>query len=52
MLAAYVPNGHSLERRDIVSGEEIPENAVWLLDWLLLLGTIVSSTGAFPCPFR
>ncbi len=30
MLAAYVPNGHSLERRDIVSGEEIPENAVWL----------------------
>ena len=30
MLAAYVPNGHSLERRDIVSGEEVPENAVWL----------------------
>src|SRR3954470_18307432 len=30
MLAAYVPNGNSLERRDIVSGEEIPENAVWL----------------------
>jgi magnesium transporter len=30
MLAAYVPNGHSLERRDIVSGEEIPEHAVWL----------------------
>ena len=22
MLAAYVPNGHSLERRDIVSGED------------------------------
>ena len=30
MLAAYVPHGHSLERRDIVAGEEIPENAVWL----------------------
>jgi len=30
MLAAYVPNGHSLERRDIVSGEEVPDNAVWL----------------------
>jgi magnesium transporter len=30
MLAAYVPNGHSLERRDIVSGEEMPDNAVWL----------------------
>jgi magnesium transporter len=30
MLAAYVPNGHSLERRDIVAGEEMPENAVWL----------------------
>ena len=30
MLAVYVPNGHSLERRDIVSGEEVPDNAVWL----------------------
>ena len=30
MLAAYVPNGHSLEPRDIVSGEEVPDNAVWL----------------------
>ena len=30
MLAAYVPNGHSLERRDIASGEEVPDNAVWL----------------------
>jgi magnesium transporter len=30
MLAAYVPNGHSLERRVIVSGDEMPENAVWL----------------------
>jgi magnesium transporter len=30
MLAAYVPHGHSLERRDIVAGEEIPDNAVWL----------------------
>ena len=30
MLAAYVPNGHSLERHDIVSGEEVPDNAVWL----------------------
>jgi magnesium transporter len=30
MLAAYVPSGHSLERRDIVSGEEMPDNAVWL----------------------
>jgi magnesium transporter len=30
MLAAYVPSGHSLERRDIVSGEEVPDNAVWL----------------------
>src|SRR6476620_4940097 len=30
MLAAYVPHGHSLERRDIVAGEEMPENAVWL----------------------
>jgi magnesium transporter len=30
MLAAYLPNGNSLERRDIVSGEEMPDNAVWL----------------------
>jgi len=30
MLAVYVPNGHSLERRDIVSGEEMPDDAVWL----------------------
>jgi magnesium transporter len=30
MLAVYLANGHSLERRDIVAGEEIPENAVWL----------------------
>ena len=30
MLAVYVPNGNSLERRDMVSGEEVPENAVWL----------------------
>ena len=30
MLAAYVPNGSSLERRDIVSGDQVPDNAVWL----------------------
>jgi magnesium transporter len=30
MLAAYVPNGTSLERRDIVSGEQVPDSAVWL----------------------
>src|SRR6476659_9912382 len=30
MLAAYLPNGNSLERRVIVSGEEVPDNAVWL----------------------
>jgi hypothetical protein len=30
MLAAYVPNGHSLARRDIVSGEEMPDNAVFI----------------------
>jgi magnesium transporter len=30
MLAVYVPNGHSLERRTIVSGDEVPDNAVWL----------------------
>jgi magnesium transporter len=30
MLAVYVPNGHSLERRIMVSGEDVPDNAVWL----------------------
>ncbi len=30
MLAAYVPNGSSLERRDIVSGDQVPDHAVWL----------------------
>jgi magnesium transporter len=30
MLAVYAPNGHSLERRTIVSGEEVPDNAVWI----------------------
>jgi magnesium transporter len=30
MLAVYVPTGSSLERRDIVSGDEVPDNAVWL----------------------
>ena len=30
MLAAYVPTGTSLERRDIVSGEQVPDAAVWL----------------------
>jgi magnesium transporter len=30
MLAVYLPNGHSLERRVMVSGEEVPDNAVWL----------------------
>jgi len=30
MLAVNLPNGHSLERRVMVSGEEVPENAVWL----------------------
>jgi magnesium transporter len=29
MLAVYVPQGSSLERRVVVSGEEIPENAIW-----------------------
>jgi magnesium transporter len=29
MLAVYVPNGHSLERRVVVSGEEVPDNAIW-----------------------
>jgi magnesium transporter len=30
MLVAYVPTGTSLERRDIVSGEQVPDAAVWL----------------------
>src|SRR6476660_4859109 len=30
MLAVHVPNGSSLERRVMVNGEEVPENAVWL----------------------
>jgi len=30
MLAVYVPIGNSLERRVVVSGEEVPDNAVWL----------------------
>jgi magnesium transporter len=30
MLAVYLPNSHSLERRVIVSGEEVSDNAVWL----------------------
>jgi magnesium transporter len=30
MLAVYVPNGNSLERRVIVSGEQVPDNAVWI----------------------
>ncbi len=30
MLAAYLPNGNSLERRVIVSGEQVPDSAVWL----------------------
>jgi len=30
MLAVHVPSGSSLERRVMVSGEEVPENAVWL----------------------
>ncbi|MBX9829023.1 MAG: magnesium transporter CorA family protein [Xanthobacteraceae bacterium] len=29
MLAVYVPKGNSLERRVVVSGEEIPDNAIW-----------------------
>jgi magnesium transporter len=29
MLAVYVPNGSSLERRVVVSGEEVPDNAIW-----------------------
>jgi magnesium transporter len=30
MLAAYVPTGQSLERREIAAGAGVPENAVWL----------------------
>src|ERR1700759_4795515 len=30
MLSVYAPNGPSLARRDIVFGDEIPDNAVWL----------------------
>jgi magnesium transporter len=30
MLAVHVPNGSSLERRVMVNGEEVPDNAVWL----------------------
>jgi magnesium transporter len=30
MLAAYVPVGNSLERRTIASGDEVPDNAVWI----------------------
>ena len=30
MLAIYIPNGHSLERRELEAGAEVPENAVWL----------------------
>jgi len=30
MLFAYVPNGTSLERRDIPPGGEVPDNAVWI----------------------
>ena len=29
MLDVYVPSGSSLERRTVVSGEEVPDNAVW-----------------------
>lgn len=29
MLDVYVPNGSSLERHTVVSGDEVPENAVW-----------------------
>jgi magnesium transporter len=29
MLAVYVPHGSSLERRVVVSGEEVPDNAIW-----------------------
>ena len=30
MLAIYIPNSHSLERRELEAGAEVPENAVWL----------------------
>jgi magnesium transporter len=30
MLAAYVPVGNSLERRTVASGDEVPDNAVWI----------------------
>ena len=30
MLYAYVPQGHSLERREIKPGSKVPEDAVWL----------------------
>jgi magnesium transporter len=30
MLAVYVPSGHTLERRVMVNGEEVPDSAVWL----------------------
>jgi magnesium transporter len=29
MLAVYVPQGSSLERRVVVSGEDVPDNAIW-----------------------
>ena len=29
MLDVYVPNGSSLERRTVVSGDDVPDNAVW-----------------------
>jgi magnesium transporter len=29
MLAVYVPHDSSLERRVVVSGEEVPDNAIW-----------------------
>ena len=29
MLDVYVPSGSSLERRTVVSGDEVPDNAVW-----------------------
>src|SRR6476619_2825330 len=30
MLAVHVPNGNSLERKVIVSGDEVTDSAVWL----------------------
>jgi magnesium transporter len=30
MLAAYVPYGHTLDRREVAAGEEVPDKAVWL----------------------